>query len=98
MDAAGKRQSGLATYFVVYVFILALAGIQVLLAYQHVQGEQLVFRMLAVAIVQAILAVTFFMHMRYERRTLIIALFPATLFVLLMMNMIWSDSFRLIHK
>jgi hypothetical protein len=26
-----------------------------------------------------------------------LALIPATLFVLMMMNMIWSDSFRLMH-
>jgi cytochrome c oxidase subunit IV len=79
------------------VFILALAGVQVLLAYRHLEGPPLVVRMLAVALVQAGLAVMFFMHMRRERRTLMLTLFPATLFVLLMMNMIWSDSFRLLH-
>jgi len=37
------------------------------------------------------------MHLAEERRSLFLTLIPATIFVLLMMNMIWSDSFRLLH-
>jgi cytochrome c oxidase subunit IV len=96
MNSAAKPDGGLKTYLIVYVCILAIAGLQVLLAY-HAEGVPLLTRMLALAIIQAALAVMFFMHMRQERRSLLLALIPATLFVLLMMNMIWSDSFRLIH-
>jgi hypothetical protein len=39
----------------------------------------------------------FFMHLRDEKSTLRLALIPATLFVLVMMNMVWADSYRLIH-
>ena len=81
---------------IVYVGILALAGIQILLAYFTAGGPPLLI-MLAVAAIQAFLAVMFFMHLRDERPTLRLALIPATLFVLVMMNMIWSDSFRLKH-
>ena len=49
------------------------------------------------ALVQAGLAITYFMHMKMERRSLALFLLPATVFVLAMMNMIWSDSFRLLH-
>jgi len=41
--------------------------------------------------------VIYFMHLLDERKNLQLALIPATIFVLLMMNMIWSDSFRLLH-
>ena len=97
MNSAEKHSGGLTTYLVVYVCILALAGVQIVLAYQHTEGAQLFFRMLSVALVQAWLAVMFFMHMRTERRSLVLSLGLYTVFVLLMMNMIWSDSFRLLH-
>jgi caa(3)-type oxidase subunit IV len=97
MGTAEKVNGSLKTEVIVYVCILALAGLQVVVAYQHAGGVQLLVRMLAVALVQASLAVTYFMHLRDEPRSLRLALIPATLFVLLMMNMIWSDSFRLLH-
>ena len=97
MNTAEKPSGGLTTYLVVYLCILAIAGLQVLLAYQHTEGMQLLTRMLGLAVIQAGLGVIFFMHMRQERRSLVLALIPVTLFVLLMMNMIWSDSYRLLH-
>jgi len=97
MTTTGKVTSSLKTDMIVYGCILALSGLQVVLAYQHTQGTQLMVRMLAVALIQAGLGVMYFMHLRDERRNLLLALIPATVFVLLMMNMIWSDSFRLLH-
>jgi caa(3)-type oxidase subunit IV len=96
MNSTGKAAT-LRTEIIVYGCILALSGLQVVLAYQHTQGVQLMVRMLAVAVIQAGLGIMYFMHLRAERRNLLLALIPATLFVLLMMNMIWSDSFRLLH-
>jgi heme/copper-type cytochrome/quinol oxidase subunit 4 len=89
MSAEGSLKSDLT----VYVGILAIAGVQLFMAY-HSPG---VVRMLVVAAIQAYLAVMFFMHLRDEKSTLRLALIPATLFVLVMMNMVWADSYRLIH-
>jgi caa(3)-type oxidase subunit IV len=97
METAEKPTGGMTTYLVVYVCILAIAGLQVVLAYRHAEGAALLVRMLALAVIQAALGVMFFMHMRQERRSFVLALIPALVFVLLMMNMIWSDSFRLMH-
>jgi caa(3)-type oxidase subunit IV len=97
MTTTGRATSSLKTDLIVYCCILALSGLQVVLAYGHAQGTQLMLRMLAVALVQAGFGVMYFMHLRHERRNLLLALIPATIFVLLMMNMIWSDSFRLLH-
>jgi caa(3)-type oxidase subunit IV len=97
MTTSANMNSSLKQDLIVYVCILALAGLQIVLAYQHATGVQLLVRMLVVALLQASLAVTFFMHLGDERRSLRLALLPATIFVLLMMNMIWSDSFRLLH-
>jgi caa(3)-type oxidase subunit IV len=97
MSAPAQPTDSLKTDLIVYVCILALAGLQIVLAYQHAEGAQLLVRMLAVALIQAALAIMFFMHLRAEQRSLKLALIPGTIFVVLMMNMIWSDSFRLLH-
>jgi heme/copper-type cytochrome/quinol oxidase subunit 4 len=93
MSADSNAAGGLKTDVAIYIGILALAGVQILLAYY---GPGVV-RMLLVAVVQAFFAVMFFMHLRDEKSTLRLALIPATLFVLVMMNMVWADSYRLIH-
>jgi len=95
--ATPATNDSLKTDLIVYVCILALSGLQVLLAYQHAEGTQLLVLMLAVALIQAGLGVMYFMHLRNEQRNLRLALIPATIFVVLMMNMIWSDSFRLLR-
>jgi caa(3)-type oxidase subunit IV len=97
MSTAERANGSLKKEIIVYVCILALSGLQVVLAYQHAPGAQLLVRMLAVALIQAGLGVMYFMHLLDERKNLRLALIPATIFVLLMMNMIWSDSFRLLH-
>ena len=89
MSAEGSLKTDLG----VYVGILVMAGLQIFMAY-HSPG---VIRMLVVAAIQAFLAIMFFMHLRDEKSTLRLALIPATLFVLVMMNMVWADSYRLIH-
>jgi heme/copper-type cytochrome/quinol oxidase subunit 4 len=89
MSAEGSMKTDL----MVYVGILVMAGVQIFIAY-YSPG---VVRMLVVAAIQAYLAVMFFMHLRDEKSTLRLALIPATLFVLVMMNMVWADSYRLLH-
>jgi len=86
--------SSMSTSYLAYAGILALAVIQVVVA--MALGPSL-WRMLILALIQAYLAAMFFMHLRDEKPTLRLALIPATLFVLVMMNMVWADSFRLIH-
>ncbi len=97
METSERQSSGLTTYVIVYLCLLALAGLQIMLAYSHAQGLQLFVRMLCIAVVQAALALMFFMHLRSERRNLLLSLGISTVFVLAMMNMIWSDSFRLLN-
>jgi heme/copper-type cytochrome/quinol oxidase subunit 4 len=89
-----KTSNGMGTTYIVYGAILAIAVVQVVVALT--MGPSLP-RMLILAAIQAYLAVMFFMHLRDEKPTLRLALIPGTLFVLVMMNMIWADSFRLIH-
>ncbi|MCU1299024.1 MAG: hypothetical protein JWO91_3302 [Acidobacteriaceae bacterium] len=94
--STSQKNEGLGTYFVVYFLVLAIAGMQVIIAYENIDPSQMVLRMLSLAIIQAGLAVMFFMHMKTEKRSLLLTLVPVTVFVLLMMNMIWSDSYRIL--
>jgi cytochrome c oxidase subunit IV len=88
------RSNGMATTYVVYVTILAIAVYQVCFA--MMAGPQPLL-MLMLALLQASIAVMYFMHLAQERQVLALALIPYTLFVLFMLNMIWSDSFRLLY-
>ena len=84
-------------YLPVYFVLLGIAVVEVFLAYQHFSTRFLIAILLALAVCGSSLAVMYFMHLAEERRSLFLTLIPATIFVLLMMNMIWSDSFRLLH-
>jgi cytochrome c oxidase subunit IV len=96
---AGFAKSGnvIAKYLPVYFVLLAIAGLEVFLAYRHFSVGVLLTLLLALAFCGGGLAVMYFMHLMEERRSLFLTLIPATIFVLLMMNMLWSDSFRLLH-
>jgi caa(3)-type oxidase subunit IV len=95
MSTAEKHRGGLGTDIIVYLCLLAIAGLQIILAYSG-SGKGLLVRLLVVASVQALVAVLFFMHLRAERRSLVVFIAIFTLFVLASMNFGWPDSFRLL--
>jgi len=92
--AEAHKNSGMGKDLVVYLCILALAGIQFVIAYQTISASQMLVRMLIVAIVEAVLALLFFMHL-WENRGLLWFFVIFTVFVLLAMQYGWTDSFRL---
>ena len=55
--AAEQRREGIGKYLVVYLCLLALAGLQFLIAYQDITASQMFRRMLSVAVVEAGVAV-----------------------------------------
>jgi cytochrome c oxidase subunit IV len=97
MAVSGTSRNVIAKYLPVYFVLLGIAGLEVFLAYQNLTTESLLAILLALAVCGGALAVMYFMHLAQERRSLFLTLIPAVIFVLLMMNMIWSDSFRLLH-
>jgi len=79
---------------VVYLCLLALAGLQFVIAYQNISASQMFVRMLSVAVIEAALALLFFMHLSENRGLLwFVAIFA--IFVLLALQYGWTDSFRL---
>ncbi len=94
--AEEHKSDGIGKDLVVYVCLLALAGLQFLIAYQNIDITQKFVRMLAVAIVEAGLAVMFFMHLWTERRGFMLFVIIFTISVLLGMQYGWTDSSRML--
>jgi heme/copper-type cytochrome/quinol oxidase subunit 4 len=92
--AAEQKSSGMGKDLIVYVFILALAGIQFVIAYQDISASQMFVRMLIVAMIEAALALLFFMHL-WDNRGLKWFVLIFTVAVILGMQYGWTDSFRL---
>ncbi len=95
--AIAEQQKSEATgkYVGIYVCLLALAGLQFVIAYQHINARQMVTRMLVVATIEAVLAVLVFMHLWAEKRGFLWFVAIFTIFVLLTMQYGWTDSFRM---
>src|SRR6202045_3445601 len=97
MAGSAASKNVIAKYLPVYFVLLGIAAVEVFLAYRHFSLGSLLAILLALAVCGGALAVMYFMHLAQERRSLLLTLIPALIFVLLMMNMIWTDSFRLLH-
>jgi cytochrome c oxidase subunit IV len=96
MTTAERKRDGIEKDLVVYGCLLALAGLQFVIAYQHIDASQMFLRMFVVAIVEAGLAVMFFMHLWAEKRGFVLFVLIFTIFVLLGMQFGWTDSFRMV--
>ena len=94
--AQEHKSDGIGKDLVVYLCLLALAGLQFVIAYQNLDISQKFVRMLAVAIVEAGLAVMFFMHLWTEKRGFMLFVIIFTVSVLLGMQYGWTDSSRML--
>jgi heme/copper-type cytochrome/quinol oxidase subunit 4 len=92
--AETHKSGGMTKDLIVWVCILALAGLQFIIAYQDISASQMFVRMLSVAIIEAALALLFFMDLS-ENRGLKWFFGIFIVFVLLAMQYGWTDSFRL---
>jgi heme/copper-type cytochrome/quinol oxidase subunit 4 len=90
------KNGGMTRDIIVYVCLLALAGIQFVIAYQDINTSQMFQRMFIVAIIEAGLALLFFMHLS-ENRGLRWFVLIFTVAVILGLQYGWSDSSRLIN-
>jgi heme/copper-type cytochrome/quinol oxidase subunit 4 len=93
--AEARKTGGMGKDLIVYACILALAGIQFIIAYQNISASQMFVRMLVVAVVEASLALLFFMHL-WDNRGLRWFVLVFTVAVILGMQYGWTDSFRLV--
>lgn len=94
--AEAHKSDGIGKDLVVYVCLLALAGLQFVIAYQKIDASQMFWRMLTVSCVEAGLAMLFFMHLWGEKRTFLWFVLIFTISVLLGMQYGWTDAFRML--
>jgi heme/copper-type cytochrome/quinol oxidase subunit 4 len=94
-EPAARYTDTLGKDIVIYLCILALAALQFVIAYTHLDGEAMFVRMLFVAIAEAGLALLFFMHLWAEKRGFLLFVIIFTGFVLLAMQYGWTDSYRM---
>jgi heme/copper-type cytochrome/quinol oxidase subunit 4 len=92
--AETHKSGGMTKDLIVWACILALAGLQFVIAYQDISASQMFVRMLSVAIIEATLALLFFMDLS-DNRGLKWFFLIFIVFVLLAMQYGWTDSFRL---
>src|SRR5208282_1602420 len=90
------KSNGIGKDLAIYVCLLALAGLQFVIAYQNIDASQMFTRMLVVALVEAGLAAMFFMHLGSEKRGFLLFVAIFTIFVLLTLQYGWTDSFRMV--
>lgn len=93
-EPAARYTDSLGKYIVIYLCLLAIAGAQFAIAYEHIDITAMFGRMFFLAFIEAGLAVMFFMHMWAEKRGFFLAVAILTIFVLGAMQYGWTDSFR----
>ena len=93
-SAEEHKNGGVKRDLAVYAALVALAGVQFVIAYEGISASQMFVRMLIVAIVEGGLALLFFMHL-WENRGLKWFVVIFTVAVILGMQYGWTDSFRI---
>ena len=86
---------GNALYMKVWFALLALTGVEVLLAYKGLAVLVMLTILMGLSVVKAGLIVAYFMHLRFERFSLVLTLIPMTVLCLLLMSVFFPDSMRL---
>lgn len=82
-------------FVIVWISLVALTGVEVALAYQHLETKVMLGLLMSLSIIKASLIIAYFMHLRYEKRSLALTLMPALIWVVGMLFMSFPDSVRL---
>jgi cytochrome c oxidase subunit 4 len=84
------------SFTVVWIILLALTGIEVLLAYEQVNPVIMLTILVGLSVIKAAMIIAYFMHLKFERFSLFLTLFPMLIFCILMMMVFMPDSMRLV--
>ena len=86
------------TNVAIWIGLVAITGLEVILAYEHLQPTVMLTVLVALSLVKAAMIMSFFMHLKYEKLGLVLLLIPATIFCLCMMFIFFfPDAFRLLQ-
>jgi cytochrome c oxidase subunit 4 len=79
---------------VIWGALLALTGIEVLLAYIHIDQTLMLIILMGLSIIKAALIVAYFMHMKFERLSFILTIVPILVVLLCLFATFFPDSGR----
>ena len=82
---------------VVWGALLALTGIEVFLAYIHLDIRLMLIIVMGLSIIKAALIMAYFMHLKFERLSFVLTIVPALVVLLCLFAIFFPDSFRLNH-
>lgn len=96
--AENAHSAGSGRLFVlIWIWLLAITGIEVALAYQHLGVSVMLTLLMGFSVVKAYLIIFFFMHLRYEKPSLALTLIPPLVVVICLLFLALPDSLRLLH-
>jgi cytochrome c oxidase subunit 4 len=87
--------AGAMTFIKVWIGLLALTGIEVLLAYEQVPTLIMLTALLGISVIKAALIIAYFMHLKFERLSLFLTLWPFTVFCIILMLIFLGDAVRI---
>jgi cytochrome c oxidase subunit IV len=97
-EAVAEHVGGTTQSFIyVWIALLAMTGIEVLLAYEQVPTLIMLTALLGLSIVKAALIIAYFMHLKFERLSLFLTLFPMLVLCVILMLIFMPDSMRALH-
>ena len=83
----------------IWVGLVAITGLEVFLAYEHLNPTLMLTLLVILSVVKAAMIMSFFMHLKYEKFGLVLLLIPATIFCLCMMFIFFfPDAFLLLQR
>jgi cytochrome c oxidase subunit IV len=90
--------ASVGTNVTVWIGLVAITGLEVFLAYEHLQPTVMLSVLVVLSVVKAAMIMSFFMHLKYEKFSLVLLLIPATIFCLCMMFIFFfPEAFRLLQ-
>ena len=89
------HEGGTKLYMTVWFWLLALTGLEVVLAYRHLSLEVMLIILLGLSIIKAALIISYFMHLRFEKFSLFLTLFPALIMCVVLLFVSFPDAARL---
>ncbi|MGH9723162.1 MAG: cytochrome C oxidase subunit IV family protein [Bryobacteraceae bacterium] len=82
------------TFTMVWIWLLALTGGEVFLAYVQLEAILMLTILVGASVIKAALIIAYFMHLKFEKFSLFLTLFPMLILCILLMFILMPDAMR----
>jgi cytochrome c oxidase subunit 4 len=92
-----SEHKGSRIYVAVWIWLLALTGVEVFLGYKHLPLGTMLTLLMGLSMVKAALIIAYFMHLRFEKASMAWTLMPPLVIcIVLMIAFSFPDGIRLL--